>query len=390
MAKKEDIYREENFIGMQDLDNILERTIGVVEEGRDEVFKLSENSRLELLHREADLLKTQNTIAQLIVETEELERKEKNSRNMYLVASSKKGAFEDKDTKNLYRQIQVMQWALEEKRLMEKNLILRRTTLEFQVRSAREVLKRSETLTRKIGVALDYLTGSILKEFEKAKLSKNLGIQIIKAQEEERKRVSMEIHDGPAQHLANLVIKADYCEKLFDRDLDRCKTEIKSLKNLIRASINDIRRIIFDLMPMSLDDLGLIPTLKHYIDEFSVKEDLKIEFSSSNPAETKISNVHRLSVFRMVQESLSNIKKHSGSKTAEINIEILDNELNLTIVDKGKGFSVKNDVKQTRDGGFGLFGLKERLRLLGGNLKILSLDDGFKGCKIEINIPLKK
>ena len=92
-------------------------------------------------------------------------------------------------------------------------------------------------------------------------------LKIIEAKEDERKRISREIHDGPAQMLANILLRSEIVEKTFKTgQTDNILKEIKSVRQLIRSSLYEVRRIIYDLRPMALDDLGLIPTLRKYID----------------------------------------------------------------------------------------------------------------------------
>src|SRR5690606_17272813 len=100
---------------------------------------------------------------------------------------------------------------------------------------------------------------------------------IIRAQEEERRRIARGIHDGPAQSLANLVLRAEYCEQLLDKRPELLKQELQSLKQFARNNLEDIRKIIFDLRPMDLDDLGLIPAIQRYATDFSVTHQIPVE-----------------------------------------------------------------------------------------------------------------
>lgn len=373
---------------MERVDGILGKTIDVMQEGRDEVFKVSENSRLEMLHREAELMKTQNLIKFVISEISELEQSEKSSRNLYLAMSKEDSKFSADELNELFHETEKMSYSLREKRELEKNLIMKRTTLEFHLKNAKELLKRAENITNKMGLALDYLTGSLLDELEEAKISRNLGIQIIKVQEDERKRISREIHDGPAQFMANVVMKADLCEKLLDKDVERAKRELGSLKNQVRDSIGDIRRIIFDLMPMSLEDLGLIPTLTHYIEELKKNTKIDVDFVYKNEPLVKLTNIVALSVFRVVQEGLNNVLKHSEAKSVLVDLSIGSKELNLRIQDDGMGIGNNKQDGVGLENGFGIFGMRERVRLLNGKFSIVSNEKGVDGTKLSVKIPL--
>ena len=120
-----------------------------------------------------------------------------------------------------------------------------------------------------MGVVLGYLTGDLSKigeALESAKQHQLMGLKVIQAQEEERKRVAREIHDGPAQSMANVVLRSEIVEKMLKNErILEAQMELHELKEMVRMSLGDVRRIIFDLRPMALDDLGLVPTLQKYI-----------------------------------------------------------------------------------------------------------------------------
>jgi len=117
--------------------------------------------------------------------------------------------------------------------------------------------------------------------------------------------------------MANLIMKAELCEKLLGLDKDRTKEELKNLKNHLRTSIHDVRRIIYDLRPMTLDDLGLVSTLEQYIAEFEHQTQYKVDFIIHGEVKT-LENIISLTMFRVIQEALSNIKKHAEAKTIKV------------------------------------------------------------------------
>jgi two-component system, NarL family, sensor histidine kinase DegS len=236
---------------------------------------------------------------------------------------------------------------------------------------------------------MGYLGGELQDlsiQLEDIKQKQYLGIKIIRAQEDERKRVAREIHDGPAQLIANLVIKTELCEKLIDMDKEKAKEELISLKGFLRSSLSDVRKIIYDLRPMSLDDLGLVPTLQRYISNYVEDNKIFVDFLVfGDPKPLK--PVIELAAFRIVQEALSNIKKHAEAENAGIRVEFTKEHLNLLISDDGKGFD-KSKLKAARrdDEGYGLLSMKERVELLNGKFD-LKTSHG-KGTKIFVSISL--
>jgi len=151
----------------------------------------------------------------------------------------------------------------------------------MRLKEAYKTVEKADNLISQIGISLSYLTGdleNVSLQIEDMKQKRLLGIRIIKAQEEERQRVAREIHDGPAQSMSNIVLKAEICERLVDSDPEKAKDELRTLKSVVRDTLRDVRKIIYDLRPMSLDDLGLIPTLQRYIETCREESGIKITF----------------------------------------------------------------------------------------------------------------
>jgi two-component system sensor histidine kinase DegS len=180
---------------------------------------------------------------------------------------------------------------------------------------------------------------------------------------------------------------AKICEENFHSDIDQVAVEIQSLKGYVRQSLENIRQIIYDLRPMSLDDLGLIPTLQRYISDFEEETSIDILYKTSHSM-ANISSIISLTVFRVVQECLSNIKKHSQAKSARVIIEFLYDKLNLVISDDGIGIESDN-IKPDRfdfSQNFGLLSIKERVELLKGNFEMVSIPN--QGTRIFVSLPL--
>lgn len=170
-------------------------------------------------------------------------------------------------------------------------------------------------------------------------------------------------------------------------DQERSKEELQNLRGIVRDTLKDIRKIIYDLRPMSLDDLGLIPTLERYIYDFIKDTGIQVELNIIGSVKSLESAIE-IAVFRIVQESLSNISKHSHGTFARITVEFSPVRLNISIIDNGIGFDVEevNKIGRTATGGFGLMNIRERLKLLDGNIQINSSPGS--GTRLNIFIPL--
>lgn len=374
-------------LDIKDMNLILEKTISAIEESKEAVFEIAENARKECNLLKDKLSDIKNRIQSVMKEVERQEAAEKNSRKRLLEVSKDFSRYRENDIRRAYEKANELQIQLIIKRQEECELIRQRTELELRYKNTDDILKKAEDITSKIGVVMEYLGGN-LKDFtntlEDIQYRAVVGKRIIQAQEEERHRVARDIHDGPAQTLANLTIKAEICEKLIDIDQERAKYELQDLRRVLRDSIKDIRKIIYNLRPMSLDDLGFIPTVQRYIEGFQEETNIPVDFIilSRRPMEDPVKN---LAIFRIIQESLNNIRKHARAKTVKIKLEISNQSIQLIISDDGIGFDAESVANETReDGGFGLLNIRERVELLNGSLQIKSAPN--KGTRICVNL----
>ncbi len=372
------------------LNEILEATIDSINGTKDEIFEIVNHSRLECKRLEDELKSLQTKIKEVFAQVERLEGLDKKSRVNLSHKSKNFQLFNESDIKDAYDLANGIRIELLLKREEEKNLIERRKEIEIRLKNSYEVYKKAENINKQITVAVEYLmgnAGNIAVTVDELSKKHYMNIKIIEAQEEERSRLARDIHDGPAQSLANVIVKAELCEKLLDIDKDRAKNEIHSLKEVIRWTLKDVRKIIYDLRPMSLDDLGLIPTLERYISIFEEDTAIKVVLKTCGKF-NDLESVIQIAIFRIIQESLSNIRKHAKAKSAVIIIEKSLSKVNLSIKDDGIGFNMENykEGSNLMSSGFGLMNIKERVELLNGSLHIISSLN--LGTKISLFIPL--
>lgn len=273
-------------------------------------------------------------------------------------------------------------------RIREQELGLQQLYNELTARLA--ALHETEAKVETISLQMSALTNDFSEKYEvveeiKALLqNQNFGFKILKAQEEERRRVAREIHDGPAQAMANVVFLAEVCEKLIGFDSARAKQELCELRDQVRGCLTETRKIIFDLRPMTLDDLGLIPTVKRIADMVKERTGIQVHVKISGLHTEHLDSHVELGIFRVIQESLHNIEKHSNAAEAQVFMEFQNEYIAVIIEDNGSGFEVMNHHQQS--GSFGLLGMKERINLLDGELEIYSQKG--KGTRISVIVPL--
>lgn len=371
------------------LDKIVKKTIEVINNSKTEIYDIAESSRKECKRLDEELNMLKQQVKQLINEVEVLEETLKESKRRLMLFNRNFSNYSQEELKEAYEKADNIRVELAVKREMEQFLIRRRNDLEIRIKDAYKTVQKADNLITQVGAALGYLTGDLLEvssQLEDLQHRQLLGLKIIKAQEEERQRVAREIHDGPAQLMSNVVLKAEICERMIDVDLNKARDELRNLKKVVRDSLQDVRKIIYNLRPMSLDDLGLVPTLQRYVLTFQEESGIAVSFQTRG-VNTEIKPVISLTVFRIVQEALNNVTKHSKASNISINLEFLNNELKLNIYDDGIGFDTEKLRVRSEDisSGFGLVSMNERIELLSGEMNIDS--EPGRGTRLNIMIP---
>lgn len=228
---------------------------------------------------------------------------------------------------------------------------------------------------------------NLLQEYQDQNIHLSiLSRKILKAHEEERRRIAREIHDGPAQMAASLFLKLEICKKyLHNGDTEKFNMEINALGKGLQSTVKEIRTIIYNLKPTCLED-GLIQALENQLLVFYENTGIKVIFEVQGD-ESKIEYYLASTIYRIVQEALSNINKHADANNVNIDLNITGKNLSLLISDDGKGFNTDKIKKHNRlEGGFGLEGIRERLELVRGEFEILS--EPGKGTRIVISVPI--
>ncbi|MBM7714174.1 sensor histidine kinase [Siminovitchia sp. FSL H7-0308] len=368
------------------LDKIVEQMIETVDRSKDEIFQIGEQCRRDHDHIIKELQEIKDEVKEVIQTGDSLEVKAKLARRRLSDVSKNFKEFSEEQIREAYEYAHELQTKLTINRQLEKQLRMRRDDLERRLITLQETIHRAETLVSQITIVSNYLVSDIKEmgeALEDAKLKQEFGLRIIEAQEEERKRLSREMHDGPAQLLANVLIRSDLAEKMHKQQgPEQSLQEIRSLKEMIRTALYEVRRIIYDLRPMALDDLGLIPTLNKYL---TTVEDYHkgtyIEFVYLGK-DIRLPPKYEVALFRLIQESVHNALKHAKAETIQVKVEIQSSKVYVTIKDDGIGF----DISETKSGRFGMIGMRERVDILDGNLSVHSKPGA--GTIITIKIPL--
>ncbi|MEJ2008937.1 MAG: ABC transporter substrate binding protein, partial [Acidobacteriota bacterium] len=211
---------------------------------------------------------------------------------------------------------------------------------------------------------------------------RKLGVRMLMVQEEERRRMARELHDDFSQRLALLAIDLEQLAQRPPATRQDWDTRIRAMWSQTQELTSDIHRLSHQLHPSKLEDLGLVMAVRSYCHEISKQGKLTVEFSDDNVPRPLPREV-ALCVYRIVQEALRNVLKHSGSSTAVVELKGGPEEIRLEVSDSGKGF---DPAAATANEGLGLVSMRERVRNLGGELSITS--GPAQGTRVVVRIPL--
>ncbi len=208
----------------------------------------------------------------------------------------------------------------------------------------------------------------------------------IRAQEQVRQRMAQRLHDGPAQSLANAVLAAEICEKLVQSDPRRALSELANLKGLVNGTLQETRKFIFELRPMTLDDLGLVASLRRYASDVAAKYHVQVPVTGPQ-TDRRLAPDVEVAVFRVAQEAITNAVEHSRATLIHTTVSLLPDGLVLVVEDNGTGFDVEQALAGAREQRtIGITNMQERAETLGGWLRIESTRG--RGTRIELSIPL--
>ena len=380
------------------LKHILNNTIHAIEENKTQIFDIYESTRAEVDSSEKMLESIKRQTQETIDRVDALAQQEKAEKQHLVRVSSNFAEFSEEDIRASYEAVKNVQVELAVERDKEKRLREQRDKLELRLRNLRGMLKQAEHLTFAVGSVLSYLStqiGGVVWQIEAAQKEKFVGARIIKAQEDERHRISRELHDGVAQDLANLIFQTSICERLVDCDPEEAKSSIQGLRQGIRECISGVRQVIFDMRPMALDDQGLAPAIHQLCGNMADRGLVAADYDWDGE-EYALPNHVEIAAFRIVQEALNNVAHHSGVKKARVRVHFTPSVVNILVEDKGKGFvptelpegkGVGNEEEDAEEpqGHFGILSMKERAKIIGAELQVFSAPG--QGTRVHLRIP---
>lgn len=339
------------------------------------------NSELEKARRELNEIEA--LLRQTTNEVEKLQQRELTVSNRLRDLDVNIDRYTKADIRNFYASAQEVQMRLLTMRGQLEQLQYRQQTTKNRQSQLFELVTALEPL---LGVAAP--TAATAPGIGGGELIAD----IIQAQEKERLRISLQMHDGPAQSMSNLVLRAEICQRLLDRDIEMARAELGALKGAINTTLQDTRRFIFDLRPMILDDLGLVPTLRRYVQQIGEKSKVEINLMVQN-MEMRLPAHYEVAIFRFIQEALNNVVKHANATQVRVLLGTRDGvdgsrQIHVSVEDDGSGFHVSEVLAD--DSGrrnMGIATLRQQIEtLLRGEFGIESAVG--RGTRVEAAIPL--
>src|SRR3990172_7828115 len=215
------------------------------------------------------------------------------------------------------------------------------------------------------------------------RLHETLG-KVITAQEEERRRLARELHDEQGQALGAISISLDRLSRLVGPAFPQVQKEIEQARDMARVLLQETRRLIYDLRPSVLDDMGLEAAIRWSAETHLERHGVEVTFHSSLPP-GRLSPPVEVALFRVAQEAITNIERHAQARHAGIVLEQQGSSLLMQVRDDGRGFD-PGHVLEGRETGVGLEGMQERVLLIGGRMEVVSAPG--QGTLIKVEVPL--
>ncbi len=253
--------------------------------------------------------------------------------------------------------------------------------------SLNEIEERDRELERRVAErTLEVQT--LFKELQhKEELRGRLLENVISAQEDERKRIARELHDETGQALTGIIMSLEVAEDALSREPETVRPRLQRAKSLASESIAGIRRLVVDLRPAALDDLGLVPAIRAFAGSRLEEKGIHVEIQVAGLSD-RLAPPVEICLFRVAQEAVTNVVRHSGAHAARIELKRENGFVSLLVRDDGHGFDV-DEISNSADPGraLGLAGMEERVSLLGGRLAVESAPGS--GTTVSARIPVE-
>ena len=379
------------------LNKMLDRTVEIIEEHKAQFFEIYQSIKAEIDSMQRQLTSLQGQTIQSGNLIDKLMKQEQQAKQTFAQVSATPNASED-ELKASYEAVKKAQIALKFEQDKWKELGQLGDKTEWRLKHLQSRLKQCEELSLVIGSMLHYLSsrikGFVYSEYYLQPQEKSQRAQIVQAQEQERHRMARELHDGLAVELEDILMSLD------------SGVDVNDLKLQLNDCLNSLHRIMFNLWPLALENVGLVAAVKQLVANLGERGILNGTYSVDGKPIT-LPKYIETAVFRIIQESLNNAALHSGVKEVKVRLLYSPSALSILVADEGKGFDPDENLKRQEkllkkidlretphykvneiaNCYYGILSMQERAKVIGAELKIISAVG--KGTKVHCKIPYK-
>lgn len=369
--------------------NTIRNTLQAIFDGRTQVEQIADSTQQEvrLLEEEYETVRTE--CLDTIEHVEQIARESRIARQRLVTVNRDVRKYTESEMENAYTEAYDLQIQLGQWQEREIQLRLRRDDIARRLKAMRSTAHQAEVLLVQFGHAsrtLDIDFGDLSRTLEDAHMYSVLGLRMLQLQEDERRQLVRQLHDGPMQHLASVSMRMQSNNTQIDSMDDEWKVDIR---DRLAEVIGDLRQIVFDLRPPLLDDLGLVPTLRRYLNQWS--ESVHITASVTLIGlESGLSPTEKIAMFRAVQEALRNVAEHAQASTVEVKLTYGAERLDVLVTDDGTGLEAVNWSDWVESGRLGLMICRQRISVLGGRVEVGALEGGGQGMCVQITLPIDR
>lgn len=246
-------------------------------------------------------------------------------------------------------------------------------------------LKQLQLVVNHIESSAAYLLGSGVRPGEEPDEQITVSQRVLDSLEAERERIYREVHDGPAQALANAIFEIEYVERVAERSTDQraARVEMRKLKDSLRESLESVRAMIYDLRPPTLSELGLSVAMRTYAADYEARYGVRVD-CLLDATDTGLLPQQELAIYRVMQEALQNVHKHAQATSVQLEWAREPSRWVLRCADDGIGFDLVKAARRKRS--VGLLSMRERAELIGGSLQVQSAPE--QGTVVTLVLPV--
>ncbi len=368
------------------LDNIIKQVLRTLEKGKDDIYEVSEDCRTQCVTLEQRLEEAIREARAVVELVDKYEKQYQIARAQLARVSKDFRSYSERDIQDAYQQAQDLMTELQTSRQKEIFLKRRRDDLMLELRKFESIGERADRMMDNANMAINILEGNLeeLKDaMDDAFKKQQLALWIMEYLEMERRKIARDLHDGPAQVLASILISTELISQYSRDDWNLAHKELINVRNQGQQVLSEIRRIMYDLRPGIMDADGLVKNLINYLNDYQTKYDIQVDFEC-NTQNMQYDSQLEIALFRILQEALTNSRKHSGANKAKVTLEEKDHHIALIVEDQGRGFEMEK-VLQSQKESYGIIGMRERTELLNGKMEIISAPGA--GTKIRVEVP---